>query len=35
MTHDPQTPTNDFDPREAGAAPAGLVGLRNFDQGVV
>ncbi len=35
MAHDPQTPTQDFDAREAGRAPAGRVGLRNFDQGVV
>ena len=35
MSHDPQTPTNDKAAREAGTAPAGKVGLRNFDEGVV
>lgn len=35
MTHDPQIPTGDVEAREAGSAPSGLVGLRNFDAGVV
>lgn len=35
MTHDPQIATGDVDAREAGTAPSGIVGLRNFDAGVV
>lgn len=35
MTHDPQTPVGDLESREAGASPSGIVGLRNFDAGVV
>lgn len=35
MTFDPQIPTGDFESREAGTSPAGIVGLRNFDAGVV
>jgi len=35
MTHDPQIPLVDADARAAGTAPSGIVGLRNFDAGVV
>lgn len=35
MTHDPQIALSDLDARESGEAPSGVVGLRNFDAGVV
>jgi len=35
MTHDPQIAVGDVESREAGTAPSGIVGLRNFDAGVV
>jgi len=35
MTHDPQIPLGDLESRAAGTAPSGIVGLRNFDAGVV
>lgn len=35
MTHDPQIAVGDEARREAGQSPAGIVGLRNFDEGVV
>lgn len=35
MTHDPQLAVGDLTRREEGTSPAGIVGLRNFDEGVV
>lgn len=35
MTHDPQIGVGSFASREAGTSPAGIVGLRNFDDAVV
>jgi hypothetical protein len=35
MTHDPQIAVGHLEARAAGTSPTGIVGLRNFDEGVV